>query len=210
MLSESLRARLSPTSLIEAASQSTLGAFLHEHGDTQFLLVSLSGDGGGLRTGLMAMSAIAGQAVHPAQQWLTQETQVAEHRRRPSDTSIPPPQVFDEEALSELLESGPYFAVALRKRVNDGELERIHVGRSTKTDVVLQHSGVSKVHAWLEMDEGGVFYLADNGSTNGTRLNDTPLDRNEMVRVRPGDRVEFGSVVVTLCPPETLWHALKT
>ncbi len=210
MLSAPSIDRLSPPALLSEARASTMSAFLRAHGDTAFLLVSLEQDRGDLRSGLMAMSAVTGMAIQPGGSGTHLETLVSESVAREVDTSIPPPHIFDEDALVALLESGPFFAVALRKRVSsDGHADRIRVGRSPATDVVLQQSGISKFHAWLEMDEDGVFYLSDSGSKNGTRVNDEPLDENEMVRVRPGDRIEFASILATLCAPETLWRALK-
>ena len=67
------------------------------------------------------------------------------------------------------------------------------IGRSSKADVVLGDSTVSRLHAELVRATDGAWYLTDRGSSGGTYLRDakgwTPV-RQEFVR--PGDRLKFG------------------
>lgn len=66
---------------------------------------------------------------------------------------------------------------------------RLTVGRSLGNDFCVSDATVSRHHAELRR-RGDVWWLADLGSTNGTRLNGLRLI--EPVPVRPGDQVTFG------------------
>jgi FHA domain/DUF1707 SHOCT-like domain len=68
---------------------------------------------------------------------------------------------------------------------------RFTIGRTRECDLCLTDLSVSRMHALLvRRDDGWV--LSDLGSHNGTRLNGWLV--REPVPVRPGDRVEFGSM----------------
>jgi FHA domain-containing protein/uncharacterized protein DUF1707 len=68
---------------------------------------------------------------------------------------------------------------------------RFTIGRTRECDLCLTDLSVSRMHALLvRRDDGWV--LSDLGSHNGTRLNGWLV--REAVPVRPGDRVEFGSM----------------
>jgi hypothetical protein len=66
----------------------------------------------------------------------------------------------------------------------------VTVGRSPRCDCVISDLTVSRTHARLSR-RGDQWYLADFGSTNGTRVNGWRVI--EEVEVRPGDRVTFGT-----------------
>ena len=53
--------------------------------------------------------------------------------------------------------------------------------------------GVSRIHASLRLDRRQVL-LMDLGSTNGTRLNGTPLAAHEPVRLENGDEIILGKL----------------
>lgn len=69
---------------------------------------------------------------------------------------------------------------------------RFTIGRTRECDLCLADLSVSRMHALLVRREDG-WLLSDLGSHNGTRLNGWLV--REPVPVRPGDRVEFGSMV---------------
>ena len=50
---------------------------------------------------------------------------------------------------------------------------------------------ISRNHAKLVVSEEGL-ELIDLGSTNGTFVNETRLERNELFVLKPGDEVRFG------------------
>jgi hypothetical protein len=74
--------------------------------------------------------------------------------------------------------------------------EELSVGRGAGCAVVLtDDTFVSTVHARIFM-RGNDPYVEDLGSTNGTLLNGETVV--EPVRLRPGDRVQFGQTVMEL------------
>lgn len=87
-------------------------------------------------------------------------------------------------------------AVAIRPRVvmADGSREielsgdRIVVGRLKACDICLPDVNVSREHAAM-VPEGAGWVIEDLGSTNGTRLNGSPVSR---MRLRDGDVITIG------------------
>jgi hypothetical protein len=70
---------------------------------------------------------------------------------------------------------------------------KILVGRSEDRDLYIDHSTVSKRHAFLILDTEHMAYkLGDAGSTNGTFLNGQAVESGEPVFVRDGNVVSFG------------------
>ncbi len=70
------------------------------------------------------------------------------------------------------------------------------VGRALDNDIVLDLGDVSRNHARLESTDGQV-KLIDLDSTNGTRVNGSPIRSHN---IRPGDTVTFGTVTVEVLP----------
>jgi FHA domain/Domain of unknown function (DUF1707) len=75
---------------------------------------------------------------------------------------------------------------------------RFTIGRTRDCDLCLTDLSVSRTHALLVRREGG-WVLSDLGSHNGTRLNGWLI--REPVRVRAGDRIDFGSMAFILAEP---------
>lgn len=73
---------------------------------------------------------------------------------------------------------------------------RVNVGRATDSDLHLNHSSVSKIHASLRMDNLGTIVVADTGSTNGTHINGQRIPYGEARPINEGDLVAFGDVEV--------------
>lgn len=80
------------------------------------------------------------------------------------------------------------------------------IGRGERCDLVLQDSSVSSSHAEVIL-RGGEAWIRDLNSTNGTWVNGDKVSRE--VKIKPGDRVEFGDVILQLAgthlveaPPE--------
>ena len=67
--------------------------------------------------------------------------------------------------------------------------EPLVIGRLPECDVVLADSNVSRRHAEVRRKDDGVF-VVDLGSTNGTRVNGTPV-REQLLA--SGDEVSVGS-----------------
>ena len=75
--------------------------------------------------------------------------------------------------------------VTHRIAVRDG----LTMGRSSDNDVVLRDFSVSRHHARIDED-GGVFKIVDQDSTNGVKINDSFVTSGT---IAPGDRVDVGS-----------------
>jgi pSer/pThr/pTyr-binding forkhead associated (FHA) protein len=77
---------------------------------------------------------------------------------------------------------------------------RFTIGRTRDCDLCLTDLSVSRMHALLVRRQDG-WVLSDLGSHNGTRLNGWLV--REPVQLRPGDRVEFGSMAFIIAgdPP---------
>jgi len=65
------------------------------------------------------------------------------------------------------------------------------IGRDAGNDVVINDEAASARHALIEHSDGA-WWVADQGSTNGTLLNGARIARRE--RLRDGDLVEIGRV----------------
>jgi sigma-B regulation protein RsbU (phosphoserine phosphatase) len=67
--------------------------------------------------------------------------------------------------------------------------ERLTIGRSRESDIFLPDQWLSRHHAEIKR-EGEAYYLLDLGSKNGTLLNDTRIQRPELLR--DGDVITLG------------------
>ena len=70
----------------------------------------------------------------------------------------------------------------------------VTIGRRSANDLVLHHSSVSGVHARLEVEGDGddrTWFIHDVGSTNGTRVEGEPVQRQAL---NNGDLVQLGDV----------------
>src|SRR5476649_2328045 len=63
-----------------------------------------------------------------------------------------------------------------KSHVFDLVKEEASIGRSSDNDIVLNDFSVSRRHAYLRR-ENGIWYLADNQSTNGIRVNDRQVPK---------------------------------
>src|SRR5262249_974728 len=70
------------------------------------------------------------------------------------------------------------------------------VGRDPSSDLVLNDPKCSRRHAVIEAGAEGVI-IRDSGSANGIYVNGNKTERS---RIRDGDQVKLGDVVVTLLP----------
>jgi len=73
------------------------------------------------------------------------------------------------------------------------------IGREPKCDLVLDHAGISRCHARIELADDGLVCLQDADSRNGTFLsrNDSWI-RARKVTLCIGDRIRFGEIEVPL------------
>src|SRR3954468_10071385 len=83
----------------------------------------------------------------------------------------------------------------------DADRAQILLGRRGGVDVLLPDGHVSLVHARIERRKGE-YYLVDDGSTNGTRINDVPVEAGVRWQLHEGDRINIGryALMVSLAP----------
>lgn len=90
-----------------------------------------------------------------------------------------------------------------RSRVVFGE-QGGTIGRREDRDWVLNDQGVSSRHAVIR-SINGFFFIEDEGSTNGVRVNDNPLQVGDPYPLKDGDRIGIDifdiSVRITATPP---------
>lgn len=73
---------------------------------------------------------------------------------------------------------------------------RLTLGRTDAADVVINDSGLSRVHASLNR-EGDSVWVIDEGSTNGTFVNGAPVPPTGSV-VKDGDEIDLGETSVVV------------
>lgn len=71
------------------------------------------------------------------------------------------------------------------------------VGRDPQADIFVDNPGVSRQHFRIEKSDAGEFRVVDLGSSNGTYVNDKPVQTQSL---RDGDTVQFAkySLAVTV------------
>jgi hypothetical protein len=207
----SIPKQLCPEDVLSMALTQPLAEFVAAFAETQFLLVKLDDPTGELEAGLAALKNDQPSRAQPNLNVLAFHTVVADI----SDGSRVSPANDDSGvSVSELrrrLSQARHFAITVEKRVHDGSyVDRISVGRARNKDIVLRHPSVSKFHAWFERDPQGNLCVADAGSKNGTRNNASDAQARELLPVRTGDVLRFGSVEAMVCSADTLWRSVRT
>ncbi|MFO0598486.1 MAG: FHA domain-containing protein [Myxococcaceae bacterium] len=71
------------------------------------------------------------------------------------------------------------------------------IGRTAECDVILYEAGVSRKHARIAL-EGASFIIEDLGSSNGTRVNGSPISGK--ATLKDGDSIAMGPVVFNFKP----------
>jgi pSer/pThr/pTyr-binding forkhead associated (FHA) protein len=84
----------------------------------------------------------------------------------------------------------------------DADRAQILLGRRGGVDVLLPDARVSLVHARIERRKGA-YYLVDDGSTNGTRLNGTVVATGLRQPLREGDRITIGDYALQVSIPSS-------
>lgn len=100
------------------------------------------------------------------------------------------------------------FAAPLVKREAGSMGDSITVGRAMNKDLVLRAAGVSKLHAWFEI-EGDEIRLCDAGSKNGTFIAGVRIPAREPRALEMGTTIAFSSIEATVCTTEMLWQLLR-
>lgn len=86
----------------------------------------------------------------------------------------------------------------------------VTIGRSRRCDVRVENDSVSKVHGSLVFDRAtGEYFIIDENSRNGTRINGEPLTPGVPAAVWSGAHVAFGDAVFVFLDPPTLRKLAK-
>lgn len=112
-----------------------------------------------------------------------------ERRRRLGDTGVLCEENGDYEPHLVLVSADPRRKDGIVLE-NDSYIVR---KLPSQSDIVLEHSSVSRVHARIQR-YGKDYYLCDMNSTNGTFLNGQRLAIKEPVKIRPDDEIAFARV----------------
>ncbi len=77
----------------------------------------------------------------------------------------------------------------------------VKIGRDDSNDIIIIKDSISSLHATIEY-RNGIYYLIDQRSTNGTRLNNAMLKENTPMRLKSGDKVQFAVYEFRFLIPE--------
>lgn len=94
--------------------------------------------------------------------------------------------------------TGEHRGQKVHLRLEDGVCT---VGRSASNDIPLPSQTVSRSHAEVRLSRNAV-HVVDLNSLNGTRVNSETLEPRAPREVKPGDLIEFGSVLLRLTDRE--------
>lgn len=81
--------------------------------------------------------------------------------------------------------------------VYEFDQSRIVIGRLGSADVQLPHAAVSATHASIRTQNAG-YVLIDDGSTNGTRVNENPVVAGRPKPLRTQDTIDIGGYRLTI------------
>ena len=81
------------------------------------------------------------------------------------------------------------------------EKQVVKIGRDNSNDIVIPKDSISSLHATIEY-RNGYYYLEDQRSTNGTRLNDAKVQENTPMRLKSGDKIHFAVYEFRFLMPE--------
>jgi len=85
-----------------------------------------------------------------------------------------------------------------------GARPRLVLGCAEHCDLRIADGSISREHALLER-KGDDYWLEDENSTTGTRVNDDPLSPGEPQMLVNGDRITFGTVTLTFLEPDAFY-----
>ncbi len=96
----------------------------------------------------------------------------------------------------------------LCKRPGNPYAHLVSIGRSASNDIAIAVDSVSKVHGYFALD-GDSWSFTDHSSTNGSLLNDEPLQAGEKYPLADGDFLQLGlEVTLEYFTPGRLYDRL--
>lgn len=88
----------------------------------------------------------------------------------------------------------------VRKKPGESSDQAIWIGRGTHNDIVIPEASISTMHAFVRIDDAGMFYIQDMMSKNGTYVYNQrvpALGTGEPLPFSTGDRVRIGTLKLT-------------
>ncbi len=122
--------------------------------------------------------------------------EIEKYKRNPLSLAHSFDNIYIEETLIGSGKIVPKLVVDDRHTQHVFKLNKftMTLGRGEGCDIVIDNRTVSSHHATLT-NEGGLFYISDNDSTNGTFVNDIRITKS---KIQPKDRIRIGAVMATL------------
>lgn len=122
--------------------------------------------------------------------------EIEKYKRHPLSLAHSFDNIYIEETLIGSGKIVPKLVVDDRQQQMVFKLNKftMTLGRGEGCDIVIDNRTVSSHHATLT-NEGGLFYIADNDSTNGVFVNDMRITKS---KIQPKDRIRIGAVMATL------------
>src|SRR5947209_10660144 len=81
-------------------------------------------------------------------------------------------------------------------RIYEVRKESLSIGRSRERDIFLEDLAVSRLHAYIINRGGGTYALRDEGSANGTKVNGHKVNKDQLLPLNEGDKIQIGETVL--------------
>jgi len=115
---------------------------------------------------------------------------------------------IDSEAILKARDEARVLPI--RKADRNSFAHMITVGRAANNDVVVEHTAVSKFHAYFQRGPAGELTIQDADSSNGTSVEGVQLEARSPVRVQSGTVVVLGGAVqLEVLEPEDLYERVR-
>ncbi|MEZ4270004.1 MAG: FHA domain-containing protein [Myxococcota bacterium] len=101
-----------------------------------------------------------------------------------------------------------YHAFTISKSACSPFQKRISVGRASNNDIALPHRSVSKIHAYVILDEVQAT-LQDANSRNGTFVDNRRLLSDKATKINSGDILTFGAISLTFLDAGAFYDLMK-
>ena len=100
------------------------------------------------------------------------------------------------------------YSVFVLESKDGPETKELLLGCGERCDVVIGDASVSRAHAWIE-ERNGSYFIRDNASAAGTKVNDSPLDVGEEREIRSGAKITLGEVDLLFLGPREFYHFVR-
>ncbi len=74
---------------------------------------------------------------------------------------------------------------------------KISIGRDVDNDIVVDNKLASRHHALIQKIKDA-YFIKDQGSTNGTFVNDTRIPNDKYIKLNAGDKISIGNMSLVI------------